>query len=143
MAMTLMCLYSFVPAQILRPVKWSYAFKKTGVTEGVIYLKADINSGWHIYSVNQPVGGPIKTSFEFIKSDKYSLIGRPVEPSPEKHFEKVFGINVLYFEHSVIFQQQVKLKSGLSEIKGRLIYMVCTDHQCLQPEELSFKIQIK
>src|SRR5665213_4183744 len=62
-------------AQILTPVHWSYAAKKTGPTSGVIFIKAIIDKGWHIYSVNQPDGGPIKTSFKFDPSTAYQAIG--------------------------------------------------------------------
>jgi len=37
-------------AQILTPVKWSYAAKETGKNEAVVFLKATIDDGWRIYS---------------------------------------------------------------------------------------------
>lgn len=40
-------------AQILTPVKWSYAAKKTGANTTTLFLKAEIQDDWHIYSVNQ------------------------------------------------------------------------------------------
>ncbi len=50
-------------AQIMDPVKWSYGAKKTGKNEAVIFLKATIDDGWHIYSTKQKDGGPVKTTF--------------------------------------------------------------------------------
>ena len=55
-------------SQILNPVKWSYATKKTGSNEAIIYLKATIDKGWHIYSQQLADGGPVKTSFSFSPS---------------------------------------------------------------------------
>src|ERR1700748_1222604 len=85
-------------AQIETPVKWGYAAKITGKNEATIFLKAEINNGWHIYSVNQPDGGPIKTSFKFEKSSNYKLDGKVFEPTPIRKYEKTFGVNVFYFE---------------------------------------------
>jgi hypothetical protein len=37
-------------AQILKPVKWSYGAKKISATEAVVFIKANIDGGWHLYS---------------------------------------------------------------------------------------------
>src|ERR1700712_4260652 len=81
-------------AQIEAPVKWSYAAKKISPTEAVVFLKATIQDGWHIYSLNVKDGGPIKTSFTLTPSKEYSLVGKAVEPKPVTKFEKVFGMDV-------------------------------------------------
>jgi len=130
-------------AQIETPVKWSYAAKRISSTEAVVFLKANIQTGWHIYSLNVKDGGPIKTSFDFSPSKEYSLIGKPSEPKPITRYEKVFSMNVSYFESSVIFQQKVRLKSPrASVVKGKLEYMTCNDSKCLPPEDLDFSIPL-
>lgn len=130
-------------SQILKPVKWSYAAKKTSKTEATLYLKATIEEGWHIYSQNLPVGGPVKTSFNFEASKVYKPVGKTIEPKPITKFEKSFDMNVSYFEKSVIFQQRVKLTGDRASVKGTLEYMVCDDSQCLPPETVAFSIPIK
>ena len=130
-------------AQIEAPVKWSYAAKKISSTEAVVFIKATINDGWHIYSLNVKDGGPIKTSFKFTPSKQYSLLGNPAEPKPVTKFEKAFNMNVSYFEKSVVFQQKIKLKSsGAPIVKGQLEYMTCNDKKCLPPEDLDFSIPL-
>src|ERR1700760_314449 len=96
-------------AQIETPVTWSYGAKKISPTEAVVFLKATIQDGWHIYSQTVKDGGPIKTSFTFAPSTQYSLVGKPVEPTPMTKYESAFSMNVSYFEKSVIFQQKIKL----------------------------------
>ena len=111
-------------AQIEAPVKWSYAAKKINSREAVVFLKATIEKGWHIYGLNVKDGGPIKTSFTFAPSKDYSIIGKPSEPAPLTKYEKVFSMNVSYFEKSVVFQQKIKLRSPkASVVKGKLEYM--------------------
>jgi len=130
-------------AQILHPVKWSYASKIISGTSAILYFKADIEDGWHIYSVNQRSGGPLKTSFTYVKPKDYTLIGTPLEPTPLTHFDQTFGINVLYFTNTVTFRQKVKIINKNIMVKGKLRYMACNDHQCLSPEELDFNIRLK
>ena len=130
-------------AQIETPVKWSYAAKKISSTEAVVFLRATIQDGWHIYSLKVKDGGPIKTSFTFAPSKEYSLVGQVSEPTPVTKYEKAFSMNVSYFEKSVIFQQKIKLKSAnVSVIKGKLEYMTCNDKKCLPPEDLDFSVPL-
>jgi DsbC/DsbD-like thiol-disulfide interchange protein len=130
-------------AQIETPVKWAYAAKKTSPTEAVVFLKATVQDGWHIYSQYVKDGGPIKTSFTFSPSKAYSLVGKPVEPKPVTKFEKAFGMNVSYFEKEVVFQQKIKLKSpNATVVKGQLEFMVCNDKKCLPPEDVNFTIPV-
>lgn len=129
-------------AQILDPVKWSYGAKKTAKNEAVIFLKATIDDGWHIYSTRQKDGGPVKTTFTFTPAADYVLVGKLTEPAAITHYEKSFEMAVHYFEHTVIFQQKIHLKKGEATIKGNLEYMVCNDHQCLPPADLGFSIPV-
>jgi thiol:disulfide interchange protein DsbD len=130
-------------AQIETPVKWSYAAKKLNNNEAVVFLRATIQDGWHIYSLNVGDGGPIKTSFKFTPSKEYTLVGTVAEPAPIKKYEEAFKMNVTYFEKTVTFQQKVKLKSGkLAAIKGQLEYMTCNDKKCLPPEDVDFSIPL-
>lgn len=130
-------------AQIETPVKWSYAAKKISSTEAIIFVKATVNNGWHIYSINQKEGGPIKTSITFSPSKDYAVNGKLTEPAPIAKFEKVFNMDVKYFEKSVIFQQKIKLKKAQAVIKGNLEFMACNNLKCLPPEDLNFTVAIK
>jgi len=140
--MTVLLISAASYAQIESPVKWSYAAKKLNNNEAVIFLRATIQDGWHIYSLNVGDGGPIKTSFKFTPSKEYALVGTVAEPSPIKKYEDAFKMNVTYFEKTVTFQQKIKLKGSVSVIKGQLEYMTCNDKKCLPPEDVSFSIPL-
>jgi DsbC/DsbD-like thiol-disulfide interchange protein len=130
-------------AQIVTPVKWAYAAKRTSPTEVTVFLKATMDNGWHIYSQHLKEGGPIKTAFTFAKSKDYTLVGTVSEPKPETRFEKSFGMDVSFFEKEVIFQQKIKLKSPkVTAIKGQLEYMTCNDSKCLPPDDVNFNIPL-
>jgi DsbC/DsbD-like thiol-disulfide interchange protein len=130
-------------AQIEAPVKWAFGAKRVSSTEAVVFLRATIQDGWHIYSQTVKDGGPIKTSFTFTPSKEYGLIGETIEPTPLTKYETSFSMNVSYFEKSVTFQQKIKLKSpNVSVIKGKLEYMTCNDHKCLPPEDVDFSVDL-
>lgn len=135
--------YSITQAQILAPVHWSYGFKKLNATEAVVFMKADIDEGWHVYSQTVKEGGPVKTTFTFSGSKDYTLVGKTLEPQPVTRNEKVFNMDVSFFEHQVIFQQKVKLKAGSATVKGELEYMTCNDQKCLPPETVNFSVLVK
>lgn len=131
-------------AQLQKPVKWSYAAKRLNANEGIVYFRGTIEKGWHIYSTVQADGGPRKTVFAFSAGKGYSLLGAVVEPKPIKKFEKVFDMDVLYFENTVTFSQKIKLKSRAPFVfKGTLEYMACNDTQCLPPDEVAFSVPVK
>lgn len=130
-------------AQIEAPVKWSYAAKRLPNNEAVVFLRATIQDGWHIYSENVKDGGPIKTSFTFAKSNEYALVGNATEPAPISKYEDAFKMDVSYFEKTVTFQQKIKLKSAnVTAVKGQLEYMTCNNKKCLPPETVDFTIPL-
>lgn len=130
-------------SQVLSPVKWAYAAKKTGKEEAVILIKATIDKGWHIYSQHGADGGPVKTALKFDPSATYMLVGTATEPKPATKYEKAFDMNVSYFEKVVVFQQKVKLKGDASTLKGTITYMACSNKECLPPEDVEFNVTVQ
>lgn len=130
-------------SQILKPVTWSYAAKRTSKTEATIFVKATIDQGWHLYSQNVKDGGPIKTTFTFPAAKTYTVIGKTIEPKAVTRYEDTFKMDVSFFEKSVVFQQKVKLTGKTAIVKGTVEFMTCDDKQCLPPEEVSFSVPVK
>lgn len=130
-------------AQIETPVTWSYAFKKTSNTEAIVYLKATIQDGWHLYSQTVKPGGPVKTTIKFNPSKEFTKVGATIEPKPISKFEKVFDMSVGYFEKQVIFQQKIKLAKAATTVSGTIEFMTCDDSRCLPPEEIKFSVNVK
>lgn len=129
-------------AQIEKPVKWEFAVQKTSQTEAIVYIKATIKDGWHIYSLDTEKGGPVKTSFQFDRSPDYTLIGKTSQPVPQARFEKAFNSKVTYFEKSVVFNQKVRLNSAKGILHGKVEYMTCNDLKCLPPDDFEFSINL-
>lgn len=140
----LLCSVLGLSAEIQKPVTWSFSNKQVSDTEFNLILTANVENTWHLYSQFIDEGGPVPTSFKFSPSPDYVLVGKVTEsPKPHKVFEKVFGMDVAYFEMKAVFTQKVKLKVPATKISGSLEFMVCDDTQCLPPEEVDFSFDVK
>ena len=131
-------------AQIRTPVKWSFSSKAVTGTEAELLITANIEEGWHLYSQFIGEGGPVPTSFSYVPSKEYKLIGKTAEsPKAVSSFDKTFGMQIAWHEKQVVFKQKIKiLEKGLITVHGKLEFMVCNDHECLPPEELEFIIPV-
>ncbi len=130
--------------QILQPVKWSYRAEQSVPGEATLVIKATIEKGWHLYSQNIADGGPIKTSFAFVPSPNYELVGKVDEGKAIEFFDKNFDMQLAYFANEATFSQKIKLKnSNALKIEGTVEFMVCDDEKCLPPELVDFTIDIK
>lgn len=128
--------------QIEKPVTWSFALKKEKNDEAIVLLKAIIQNSWHIYSLDQKDGGPVKTTITFLPAADYSLIGKSSQPQPKSKFEKAFNMKVSYFENAVVFQQRIKIRKSNGALHGKIQYMTCNNQKCLPPEDLDFNINL-
>jgi len=142
-AMVVMVAAAGVSAQIAKPVKWQFGAKKINKDEAVVFMKATMEKGWHIYSQHVDEGGPIRTSFTFAPSTDFTLLGKTAEPKPKVKHEEVFNMDVGYFDNEVVFQQKVKLKKGETTVKGTVEYMACDATPCLPPDEVPFSVAVK
>ncbi len=131
-------------AQILQPVKWSYRAEQTAPGEATLIISASIDKGWHLYSQNIGDGGPIKTTFSFISSGDYGLIGKTTEGVAIEFFDKNFDMQLAYFANEAVFKQKIKLLNSKSfNLSGTVEFMVCDDEKCLPPELVEFAIPVK
>lgn len=131
--------FNDVSAQILDPVKWQFGSKRLSEKEAVIFIKATIDNGWHLYSQHVAADGPQATKFTFIPSDAFTLLGKTAEPKAKTTFENVFKMDVAYFDSEVVFQQRIKLADGKPTVKGNVMYQVCNDTECI-PGEKNFSV---
>ena len=133
--------------QILEPVKWSTTVEKVSDSDFDLVIKATIDKGWHLYAQSIPDDGPIPTTFSFQQQeDIFQLVGNPTEEKGVEDFDKVFEMNIKYFENSATFKQRIRvLTSDNIEIVGTVEFMVCDDMRCLPPteEEIVFSVQGK
>lgn len=131
-------------AQIQEPVKFKTELKNVSATGVEIVFTASIEQGWHVYSTDLGDGGPISATFNTDKLTGAQLDGklRPVGKEIAS-FDKLFEMDVRYFEHTAQFVQKLKLTGGDYQVTGYLEYGACNDENCLPPTQVEFSFSGK
>ena len=131
-------------AQTQEPVKFKTELKNVSATEVEIVFTASIEQGWHVYSTDLGDGGPISATFNTDKLTGAQLDGklRPVGKEIAS-FDKLFEMDVRYFEHTAQFVQKLKLTGGDYQVTGYLEYGACNDENCLPPTQVEFSFSGK
>lgn len=128
-----------VQAQIIEPVKWKTEFKKLSESEAEIVFTAVADKGWHIYSVDLPDDGPTSLTFNIEKISGAELQGKlDLRSKVITQYDKMFEMELSYFENTAVVAQKVKLTGGNYEIAGYLEYGACDDESCLPPTAVEF-----
>lgn len=128
-----------VQAQILDPVSFRTEFNKVSDDVAEIVFTASIDPGWHIYSTDLGDGGPISASFNVERITGAHVDGNLVPVGNEQAvYDKLFGMDVRYFEKEAKFVQRIRLEGGTYRIEGYLEYAACNDQNCLPPSDVPF-----
>ena len=129
----------YIQAQILDPVSFSTEFNKVSDDVAEIVFTAQIDPGWHIYSTELGDGGPISASFNVDRMTGAHVDGKLLPVGNEQAvFDKLFNMEVRYFEKTAKFVQRVRLEGGTYRLEGYLEYAACNDQNCLPPSEVPF-----
>lgn len=134
-----------IQAQILKPVKWIFFAVKKSTVLYEVHMTASIEKGWTTYSQWTPEGGPEPSAIKFDKNPNVLFGGKAKEVGEmKKKHEDTFGVDVHYFAGKVDFVQIVKLKKVVpTTLSGSIATMACDESQCLPPEEVKFKVELK
>jgi len=135
---------TLLSAQILEPVKWEFQTEKLSEDEYQLKFIALVDDNWAIYSQDIPEDGPIPTSFNFDKSDAFTLVDNVVESDENKvtKHDSVFDMTLSKFYKRAEFTQIVKLSNPNVTITGTLNFMTCDDKRCLPPTDVPFEFSI-
>lgn len=137
--LVLFCLWSAAQAQIKEPVKFNTELKVLSPSEAEVVFTGTIDKGWHVYSTDLGDGGPISATFNVEKISGAETAGKLKAVGKEiSNFDKLFEMQVRYFENTVRFVQKLKLLGGAYAIEGYLEYGACDDESCLPPTEVPF-----
>ena len=131
-------------AQIQDPVQFKTELKKISETEAQIVFTGTIDEGWHVYSTDLPEDGPISATFNTDKMEGVELDGKLTPEGKEiENFDKMFNMNVRYFENKATFVQKLKITAATYFIEGYLQYGSCNDENCLPPTNVEFSFSGK
>lgn len=132
-------------AQIKNPVKWTFTANRINDKTYELHIKANIDPGWHIYTMDHKADVGIPTSVTINKnpladaSGKIKATGKPVAMK-----DPATGEQVKFYEGTVDLVQIVTLKAPVkTNITGSVEFMSCDDRQCLPPATKTFSIALQ
>ena len=115
-------------------------------------LTVAIEPGWHIASITQADGGPVRTEIALADKQPFKLAGPIQGPKPRVEHSEAFGSDVETHEGTVVFTLPLVATEDLSPdvLKARplaveITYQACTEETCLltKTERISCEIETR
>ncbi|MBX7172569.1 MAG: thioredoxin family protein [Pyrinomonadaceae bacterium] len=127
----------FVNAQ--NPVSLSMSVSPSSIPaggKGTAKVTASIGGGWHMYSITQGAGGPIRTTIS-IDGGPFKM-GGVSGTRPRVQMDPNFGINTETYEGSAAFNIPFTVAAdapeGSQPLNVNVRFQVCNDSTCLPPK---------
>lgn len=144
-----------VSAQIPNPVNLSAKLDPNPVKAGQkakVTITAAIESGWHLYSLTQPSGGPRPTRITIDETGPFKADGKPTQPKPKVAADPNFSIPgqppfmTETFDGQAVFTLPVKVAAdattGAQKLVVKFYFQVCDDQQCLPPRTKPIEVDV-
>ena len=127
-------------AQMQDPIHFRSELKRISDTEAELLFQATIDAGWHVYSTGLGNNGPISATFHADRMEGAQTVGALKARGKEvKQFDKMFGMEVRYFEQAVTFVQKIRFTQPQYDISCYIEYGACSDAMCLPPSSAELK----
>jgi DsbC/DsbD-like thiol-disulfide interchange protein len=111
-----------------------------------VKLLADVQEGWHLYSLKPMAEGPIPTRIWIAEGQPFSLAGAVQSPDPQVMQDPSFGMEVELYEGEAVFTLPVRVASGASPGPQKLVvsasYQSCNNKLCLPPKTVKVELPI-
>ena len=131
-------------AHAQNPVTWTLKAAVKDVKPGdkfSVQLTAGITGGWHVYSITQGAGGPIRTTIN-VSGGPFALAGGISGPRPHVEMDPNFGINTETYDGSATFNIPVGVGKtaapGAANGEVSVRYQACNEATCLPPKTEKF-----
>ena len=138
--------FSTLALKAQNPVSWTFSAKKIDDKTYEVRMTANIQSGWHLFSLQQPDDAvALPTGFTINNNPLFKLDGKIREEGKlEKFHDKRLDISANQYSNKVDFVQVVKLKaSAKTNLTGSVEFQTCNDERCLPPKTVNFNIALK
>ncbi len=127
------------------PVSWNFSAKKISDKVYDVYMTANLQPSWHIYSQTQSKDAiALPTEFNFTQNPLLTFAGKVKEVGKmEKFYDKTLKASANQYSKTVSFVQRVNLKANVkTTLAGVVEYQTCDDKKCLPPKKVPFKIPV-
>ncbi len=138
---------SILFAQVDSPVNVTARLDPSTLRAGevlMVFVAAQMEPGWHIYSVNRFSEGPIPSRITVEGEGVIDLVGPTMEPEPVTKFDEGFQTETHHHEGTVTFETPVRILSSLDpgsySLEAKLLYQACDPTICYPPRTVSFML---
>ncbi len=108
-----------------------------------VSVTAVIDSTWHIYDTLRTEYGPNATIVEFNIADQKRARkegGMTVSAEPYRYYDDIFMMEVGYFEDTVTFSQDIRLRKKDAVVNVYVEWMACDENNCMPLADQEFTI---
>lgn len=125
-------------------VHFSYAIHPAGDGEYELQVTAEMDKGWHIYSLSYKGGGTgTATRVSVAKNPLIAWLDAMQERSCTAADEGKEPVQKRYYQGKVCFTRKFKKNTKAKTLlKGTVYYQICTDKACLPPDEAQFSVAV-
>lgn len=112
------------------PVQWRATYTIDASGKGKLDVTATLGSGWHIYSMTQPAGGPTPTTLSVKSPSEIKLTGKfTPDRQPHSSVSTVYkGLTVEEFESNVTWSATIQAPAGFDgKISVQVDGLVCKE----------------
>jgi len=146
----LLLLSAGVGAQELNPIRWTIKNESSAVKPGEVFnvqVVAAIDEGWHLYSLEQPAGGPIPTKIFVDENRKFKSAGDIESPQPQVLFDPNFNMDTQFYEGEVVFKVPLQVtneaSTGKNTVSVNAFFQTCNDKTCLPPKIVKLTLEVE
>lgn len=143
LSLALLLVNTALGQMITDAVKWDISISDIADGKARISFTAKMKSGWHVYDMNLPEGGPSSTEFLFDTLAGMTLSGEVTpDRKPLDVFDKNFEMNLRWYADEVTFTQELNVEDPENyKVSGEVFFMACNDESCLPPERVEFNFE--
>ena len=110
-----------------------------------VSVTAVMDSTWHIYDTLRTEFGPNATIVEFsiAEAKRAEKVGEmTISAEPYRYYDDIFMMEIGYFEDSVTFSQDIRLKKKDAVVNVYVEWMACDENNCLPLADQEFTVGI-
>jgi len=130
MLLTIALAFVAVLAFASEPVKWSFKIVGDATDSPQLVMTASIQSGYHLFSTDNPEGGSNPLSFRF-ETKGCKVFGKPVADKKYiKQYSDIFLVDEHFYTGKVSFVQKIKPEAQNFTVNVEIQGQTCNDGGC-------------
>jgi thiol:disulfide interchange protein len=132
------------------PIHWTLSVVSKGpVLPGREFqagLLARIDSGWHLYALQEPADGPPPTVLALVAGGPFVMAGEIAAPPPKRAHDPNWNLETQYYEEQVSFVVPMRVAPrtalGRHSLQFTASFVTCNDTICLPPKDETVRLEI-